>query len=86
MPVLGVVLHLDPTCSQPLVERLGRDPRVELGPRVANKLPIVVDTPTRAQDKAFWKQLEQQPAVLHTELVFSDFSDLTNPAPAQVNP
>ncbi|MCB9743907.1 MAG: hypothetical protein H6740_15010 [Alphaproteobacteria bacterium] len=83
MPVVSAVLTLSaaPERRAALLAELSADPRVSLGPMQRDRLPLVLDTPTRAEDRAAWRSLERHPAVLAHELVFADFSDLHGAPP-----
>lgn len=85
MPITAAVLHVDP--DRPgLARELGADRRITVGLQFGDRLPVVVDTAGRAADRAVWRSLEEHPAVRHIDLVFSDFSDLTNPEAGEVTP
>lgn len=76
MPVLSAVLHLEPSKAEETLAELSRDPRIQLGPRHDNALPVVLETTSRNEDKVLWRHLEQHPGLCFTQLVFADFSDL----------
>ena len=78
MPLLSAVLTLSPAPERraALLAELSTDPRITLGPMQRDRLPLVLDTRTRAEDRAAWRALEGHPAVIAHELVFADFSDL----------
>lgn len=79
MPVLGAVLTLSdqPDLAAGTLSQLSADPRVTVGPPQRGRLPVVLSTDTRAEDKALWRSLEEQPGITHLELAYADFSDLT---------
>ena len=76
MPIVSAVLYTDERQRAGLLEALQADPQVEIGEIAHDRVPIVVDTPDRAADKAAWKTLERHPEVLRIELVFAEFSDV----------
>jgi len=77
MPVLGAVATLskDPGLSATAVELLSSYPELELGLLRGSRLPLVIDTPHRAADKAVWQRIRRSPGVLDLAVVFADFSD-----------
>ena len=78
MPIVSAVLTLssDPVLRLQALARLGQDPQLSAAALHQDRLPVVLDTPDRAQDKAAWERIEALPGVTHIELVFADFSDL----------
>jgi len=80
MPVLGAVLtlHDQPTLRAGALSALSTDPRITVGEPQRGRLPVVLATDTRADDKALWRSLEELPGITHLELVTADFSDLTD--------
>jgi len=85
MPVLGAVLTLsrEPALRDGTVATLSADARVTVGDFSGDRLPVVLETDSRGEDKACWEVVSRLPGVLHTELAFADFSDLHEPAPEQ---
>jgi len=88
MPVLGAVLTLsdEPALRDAIVDTLGADVRVTLGDATGNRLPVVLETDSRGEDKACWEAVTRLPGVMHVELAFADFSDLHEPAQADGAP
>ena len=80
MPVLGAVLTLSPQPELAAQARalLAGEPRIELGEPTRDRLPVVLSTHTRDEDRAVWRLLETWPGITHVELAFADFSDLQN--------
>ena len=78
MPVLGAVAHLstDPTERLRCLAALGAIPGLSFGEEQDTRLPIVVESDSRQQDRERWKQVEAAPGLTHLELAFVDFSDL----------
>ena len=78
MPVLGAVLVLDtaPERAAEALAILSTDPRVEVGPPCRERLPVVLTTTSRAEDRDLWDSLCALPGVTHLDLVFADFRDL----------
>ena len=76
MPIVSAVLHIDPTRD---LGQLLDDPRIDRGPSIGTRHPVVATTDSRLEDKALWRAIERHPAVLHVELAFADFSDLFEP-------
>ncbi len=85
MPIVGAVLHLDPLVVG-VVDALASKPQLELGPANGTRQPVVSCTDSRREDKALWRFIEALPGVMHVELAFADFSDLTDPAGCEVSP
>jgi len=87
MPVLGAVLTLSRESAQRdgTVAALRTDDRVTLGDLAGSRLPVVLETDSRGEDKACWEAVTRLPGVLHAELAYADFSDLHEPAPEQTN-
>jgi hypothetical protein len=79
MPIVSAVLTLSqtPTLRVATLTALRSTPAVTLGEAHGDRVPVVLDTPDRAQDKAAWDALESLPGVTFIELVFADFSDLS---------
>ncbi len=84
MPVLSAVLTISnqPAARTAVLDQLAATPGVTVG-EIADdvRVPVVLDTDTRAADKALWTQVSTLPGVLHVELVFADFSDLDTGEP-----
>jgi nitrate reductase NapAB chaperone NapD len=78
MPIVSAVLTLAPDLvTRAAVQRaLGTDPRITLGPLNADRLPVVLETSSRDEDRALWERVADSPGVLNIELAFADFSDL----------
>jgi len=75
MPVSGLVLTLssadgDDHAVRATLDALAADARVTVGPRADAKLPIALDTPGRAEDRAAWRWIEDLPAVRWIDLVW----------------
>lgn len=79
MPVVGAVLTLsaEPAERVATLWALNADHRVTLGEVHEPRLPVVVETTGRAEDRQFWRDLEALPGVTLIEVCFADFSDLT---------
>jgi nitrate reductase NapAB chaperone NapD len=78
MPVLGAVLTLsgDAALRGEALATLAADGRVTLGDPVGDRLPVVLDTRSRGEDRACWEAVSRLPGVVLAELAFADFSDL----------
>lgn len=83
MPILGIVLSLDPAApdlGRETLERLQRVPNLELGERQGAKQPAVLecvdDSRTRSQVEAEIEDLLAIDGVLHVDVVFAEFEDL----------
>ncbi|MCB9683508.1 MAG: hypothetical protein H6735_00540 [Alphaproteobacteria bacterium] len=78
MPVVGAVLHLRPGLEPPTELD---DPRITVGERNGDKLPIVVVTDHRREDRQLLEQLEASPHVHAVFVAFVDHSDLVEVSP-----
>ena len=78
MPVAGLVLTLaqDSRLADAVTHELRIDPRVTLGERTGQQLPVVVETKTIAEDELTFEELSRAPGVVFVELAFHDFSDV----------
>ncbi|GIK17975.1 MAG: hypothetical protein DYG93_04010 [Leptolyngbya sp. PLA2] len=75
MSISGLVLTLER--DGPLAERaihvLERDPRITLGERAGERLPIVVETGSRFEDEEVFATLRNTPGVRFVDVAFVDF-------------
>lgn len=74
MPVSGLVLTLAPPGpdAERAVSWMREDARFAVGepePATPRRLPVALDTPDRAADKAAWQQMQDHPGI--------DFVDVT---------
>lgn len=78
MPILGAVLTLrgGPEDWAETSRALAQDPALTLGQPTGPRLPVVLDTPDRAADRAAWRRVSHHPGVAHADLISADFSDL----------
>lgn len=78
MPIVSAVLTLAPdlVTRAALLAALDTDPRITLGPLHADRLPVVLETSSREEDRALWERVADSPGVRNIELAFADFSDL----------
>lgn len=78
MPISGLVLQLaqDSTLTDSVTQALRLDSRVSVGDLVNNRLPIVVETQSLAEDETVFEELSRTPGILFVELAFTDFSDV----------
>lgn len=84
MPVLGVVVTLSerPAAREAALAAMRADPRLTVGEAMGpagsagRRVPVVIDTIDRDEDRACWRALEALPGVDAIELAFADFSDL----------
>lgn len=82
MPIVAAVVHLSgrPVDALHALAGLARLPGLVIGERHGDRLPIVLDTPTREADREAWDAVSATPGVVHVDLVCADFSDLVPPA------
>ena len=76
MPIVSAVLYTREERRSDLLQVLESDSRIDVGPIANDRVPVVVDSQDRAEDKAVWRSLEMHPDVLRIELVFAEFSDV----------
>lgn len=83
MPLLAAVAHLDPHPDARLraLAALARIPGFCAGSPVEGRLPFVLESTDRDEDRERWEAVAATPGVMHLELVLADFSDLTSPEP-----
>jgi nitrate reductase NapAB chaperone NapD len=88
MPILSAVLTLSGSEErrQQTLAALSGDARVTLGVTHGHRLPVVLESHDRDEDRALWCQVMDLPGVLSAELVFADFSDLSEPRDAESTP
>ena len=79
MPISGLVLTLTDNADdrRALHAAIAGDARLTIGPATGAKLPVVVDTPDVATDRAIYHALASAPAVSVVEIAFMDFSDVS---------
>lgn len=77
MPVSGLVITFssDTADHSAVLEQLAREPTIELGDACGPKLPIVVDTDTREQDRTIWNWVRDLPGVAMVDVAFVGFED-----------
>lgn len=80
MPVLGVVAVLSSRADQreAALCALRADPWVTLGELTGDRLPLVLETRSRAEDKAAWAALQDVPGVLALDVAFAHFADVVS--------
>ncbi len=87
MPVSGLVVFLNDE-PQPRAEALaaiGRESRIQVGVLEANRLAIVLDTVSSAEDKQLWDWLYSLPGVAFVEVAFVGFEQQGPSLPAQAD-
>lgn len=78
MPVIGAVITLASE-AEPREAALGflrQHPAIGLGEPQVLGVPVVIESHSRAQERAIWDQLEALPGVLFASVVYTDFSDI----------
>lgn len=89
MPVVGAVLQFseDRLEGARALEFVLSHPQITVGQEQKNGLPVVIESDSRAAEKAVWKELEAQSGIALSSIVFVDFSDLLeSEAPTQGMP
>lgn len=72
MPVSGLVLSLcdDVAVRDTTLAMIEREPLITTGPCRANRLAIVLDTPSSEEDKRLWNWLNSLPGTILLEVAF----------------
>ena len=78
MPVSGLVITLsvDEAGQRSALAKLEADSRFTIGERKGNKVPVVLETESSAEDQSTWEELRSTPGVEFVALAYVDFSDL----------
>ena len=79
MPVIGAVLALSDGAVLP--PSLPADPRLSVGERHKDRLPIVIVTESREEERALLENIRDLPGVLDLQIAFVDLSDLAEVSP-----
>ena len=77
MPALGLVAHLpvEPGARLRVLASLAAMPGLTFGEVMGDRLPLVLESDGRAQDRQRWDALQATPGLVHLELACADFSD-----------
>jgi hypothetical protein len=83
MPISGLVVSLvsDPQLREEAIGKIRAEPRIEVGAIHANRMAIVLDTPTIEDDKRLWNWLSSLPGVVFVDLAMVAF-DSSDPSPS----
>jgi hypothetical protein len=83
MPISGLVVSLvsDRQLRDEALELIRMEPRIEVGAMHANRMAIVLDTPTIDEDKRLWCWLSSLPGVVFVDLAMVAF-DPADPLPS----
>lgn len=78
MPIIGAVLTLseEPEVQRATLDFLQEHQAIELGEPQILGWPVVIESSSRAEERALWDKLEALPGVVSASVVFTDFSDL----------
>ncbi len=76
MPISSFVLSCDNSNLAALKCTLSAMPEVEVGDPINGRLPVVVDTYTRQDDRRVISTLESLETITHIQLIFAHFADL----------
>jgi len=79
MPVLGLVAHVGEPDRVRLSEHLHAHPAFSVGTAGPRGLPLVLDVPSREEERAAWDWLHARPEITHVDVVFADFADVVSP-------
>jgi hypothetical protein len=72
MIISALVLTLDHARADETIARLAAEPRLLLGQRIDNRLPVVTEVGTLGEGRDLYQALEQTPGVLLVSLVRVD--------------
>lgn len=79
MPVIGAVLTLPYEGKLP--SALSSDPRLTVGDRQGDRVPLAILTDSREEERALLQQICDLPGVLDLQIAFVDLSDLSEVSP-----
>ena len=84
MPVSGlvVILNDEPRPRAEALEAIGREARITRGALEANRLAVVLDTASSAEDRQVWDWLGSLPGVTFVEVAFVGFEQPGSALPA----
>jgi hypothetical protein len=71
---LVVTLPADPTRSREVLAELARDPRLTIGERVSDRVPVIAETSHAHEGAALFGRLERLPGV-HVHCVAIQYGD-----------
>ncbi|MEZ4361337.1 MAG: hypothetical protein R3B48_14220 [Kofleriaceae bacterium] len=72
---LVVTLSSDPAVAPQALAALAQDPRLQLGERHAERIPVVAETESPAAGVALCEHLERLAGVLRVDVVAIDFAE-----------
>jgi hypothetical protein len=77
MTVSALVLTLspDPVVRASVLDRLRADPRLTVGQRVLDRLPVVAETASCAEGSALVEALDELDGVVRIDVIAIDFSE-----------
>ncbi len=78
MPIIGAVLQLSEEASEKsaALEFVEQHSQITVGEPQVNGLPIVLDAESRTAEKAIWAEINAEPGIVFSSVVYVDFSDL----------
>jgi hypothetical protein len=79
MPVSGLVVSLtqEPELRRKTVDAIRGEPRIDIGPIHSDRMALVIDTASSAEDKQLWDWLKQLPGVVFVDVALVAFEDPT---------
>ena len=77
MPVSGLVVTLDadPNRARGAVTQILNHSAFDVGERCGHRLPVVLETPDRQDDKQCWQWLNDLSGVVHVDAAFIHFDE-----------
>ncbi|QDV42071.1 hypothetical protein Enr13x_19140 [Stieleria neptunia] len=77
MPISGLVITFDQTFDDvgETIAMLRSEPTIEIGARDEQQCAIVVDTPSKADDKKIYQWVQDLPGVASIQIAFVGFDD-----------
>ena len=75
MPISGLVVTLRNGRERDAIDQIRQHPRFETGSHQSQRLPVVLDTPDRDEDKRCWQWLNALDGVDHVDVAMVHFED-----------
>ena len=77
MPVSGLVVSLSDQhdLREATIDTIRQESRIEVGVIQSQRMAVVVDTPTREEDKEIWNWLNALPGVTFVDVALVGFED-----------
>ncbi|MAT73519.1 MAG: hypothetical protein CMJ58_28895 [Planctomycetaceae bacterium] len=87
MPTSGLVITAkQPESLEAIIEFLATEPSIEAAPPVGVRVPLVVDTSDKTEDKRIWEWLHRLPGVAAVDVAFIYLGEPASIAPQPLEP